>query len=196
LADYVSFTRTQVPETDRDHVLVRLRELFDLWQKEQQAASQPVGVLAWLTGHLGTIGLIAFGAVVAGGIIVGLAKSSFLDELADDATVRGLITFLVAVCTISIALLTAIAIFFIPAAEIESRFSKAKDLLAILVGILGTILGFYFGSINQTGTPDGGTRIEATGVPTTPPPAAPGTTSTSPSPDGGDAIGAGAPSSQ
>ena len=36
--------------------------------------------------------------------------------------------------------------------DLDNRFTKAKDIIAILVGILGTIVGFYFGS-NPTGPP-------------------------------------------
>jgi hypothetical protein len=33
--------------------------------------------------------------------------------------------------------------------ELEERFARAKDLLTVVIGILGTILGFYFGSISE-----------------------------------------------
>lgn len=35
--------------------------------------------------------------------------------------------------------------------DLDNKFTKAKDIIAILVEILGTIVGFYFGS-NPTGT--------------------------------------------
>jgi len=35
--------------------------------------------------------------------------------------------------------------------EREKRFHRARDVLAVFVGILGTILGFYFGSAENSG---------------------------------------------
>jgi hypothetical protein len=60
---------------------------------------------------------------------------------------RGLITFLFAFATIAIIILIAIATFWMSKDDVEVRFSKAKDLLTIIIGVLGTILGFYFGQI-------------------------------------------------
>ena len=43
----------------------------------------------------------------------------------------------------------------------DNRFTKAKDIIAILVGILGPIVGFYFGS-NLNGPPLAGVTQPAT----------------------------------
>src|SRR6516225_6283157 len=45
--------------------------------------------------------------------------------------------------------------------DLDNRFTKAKDIIAILVGILGTIVGFYFGS-NLNGPPLAGVTQPAT----------------------------------
>jgi hypothetical protein len=42
--------------------------------------------------------------------------------------------------------LVAVAIFWLDDADLDARFGHAKDLITILVGVLGTVLGFYFGS--------------------------------------------------
>ena len=149
--DYESFIVAHVPEAERSEALRLLGRLFEIWRNEQKNGHEKGGLLSWAFARIGTLALIGFGVLIAGGIIWALSVSSFLAELAIAEKARGLITFLVAISTISVALLTAIAIFYVPSAELESRYSKAKDLLAILVGILGTILGFYFGSlINDT----------------------------------------------
>jgi hypothetical protein len=44
-------------------------------------------------------------------------------------------------------LLIAITTFWMPKDDVQVRFEKAKDLLTIVIGVLGTILGFYFGSL-------------------------------------------------
>jgi hypothetical protein len=67
--------------------------------------------------------------------------------LAKVEQVRGLITFLFAFSTTSVIILIAIAIFFLKDSdEVKERYVHAKDLLTVVIGVLGTILGFYFGS--------------------------------------------------
>jgi magnesium-transporting ATPase (P-type) len=98
-------------------------------------------------------GAFVFLAIILGAIGYGLYQKggNFLYQLQETAVSRGLITFLVALVTVSIALVIAV---WVVASEVEDeklkqRFAYAKDILATLVGILGTILGFYFGSTEQ-----------------------------------------------
>ena len=98
--------------------------------------------------------VFVFVAFVIAAIGYGLYKSEgrFLLQLQETAVSRGLITFLVAVVTVSIALVISVWVIASNAeAEVtKARFSYAKDILATLVGILGTILGFYFGSADKS----------------------------------------------
>ncbi len=99
-------------------------------------------------------GSIFFVVVVLCVIGYGLFQSEgrFLLQLQETAVSRGLITFLVAIITVSIALVIAVWVVASngePEA-LKVRFSYAKDILATLVGILGTILGFYFGSAEKS----------------------------------------------
>ena len=64
----------------------------------------------------------------------------------DDAA-RVLITFLVAVSTVAIAFLAILTAMVIR--EYKERFALAKEILTLLVGILGTIVGFYFGAATK-----------------------------------------------
>jgi hypothetical protein len=152
-ASYSSFASAHVPAADRDKVLVLLGQLFAAWQAEGERSTARPGFWARVVDRLGTIALIGFGVIFAGAIGYALYQSDFLAALADPDRARGLITFLVAIATISVAVLTSICIFYVSGTELENRYSKAKDLLAVLVGILGTILGFYFGSADKTPSP-------------------------------------------
>lgn len=71
-----------------------------------------------------------------------------LTRLADIPTARGLVTFLFAIATVGIALVIVLAVFLSSAKadEIAARYQMGKDVLAVLIGVLGTIIGFYFGS--------------------------------------------------
>lgn len=77
---------------------------------------------------------------------LGLGKNS---SVGDEVGARGMITFLVAVSTVAIAMLTILTAMLVR--DFKERFAAAKEVLAILVGILGTIVGFYFGAASNPG---------------------------------------------
>jgi hypothetical protein len=102
-----------------------------------------------------SIGLLGIAAVVIGAIGYGLYSSDgqFLLQLQKTDVSRGLITFLVAVITVAIALSLVIWVLVsnLDNEDLKIRFASAKEILSTLVGILGTILGFYFGSVDSEG---------------------------------------------
>jgi hypothetical protein len=70
------------------------------------------------------------------------------------------------VATVGISLVIVLAIFLSTGGreEVGARFQMGKDVLAVLIGVLGTIIGFYFGS--EKATPSAGTTgIVAAAVP-------------------------------
>jgi hypothetical protein len=83
-----------------------------------------IGVLVWLI----------FGV---------LGKRQVVPQLVEIAYARGLITYILAVGTIGIAILLTIGALVLQDAE---KFNRGKEILTILVGVLGTIVGFYYGS--------------------------------------------------
>jgi hypothetical protein len=95
---------------------------------------------AWITGAIAALGLLL--------ILYGFTDGGrFLDRLSQIPFARGLITFLLSVGTIVIAVLLVVSALMGDGDEkSEKRFTMAKEVLTVLVGIFGTILGFYFAS--------------------------------------------------
>lgn len=128
-----------------------------IWLKELFALNAPAargpryGVIA-----LGLAGLLV-GAALINGIFF---QPAFLTTLATEGNARGLITFLFAIATIAVILVTIIATFWVSADEVEKRGAMAKEILTILIGIMGTILGFYFGSQVDAPAPEAPSAVE------------------------------------
>lgn len=88
------------------------------------------------------------GLCTIGGIIWVIASGD--DILQNAEKTRGLITFSVAIVTVAIAL---IMVFYLVFGEgdkeqVKDRFTFGKDVLMVFVGILGTVMGFYYGAEN------------------------------------------------
>jgi hypothetical protein len=63
---------------------------------------------------------------------------------------RGLITFLFAVVTIGLALILVVSALIGASDEIsEKRFQHGKEVFSLLLGVFGTIVGYYFGSTSS-----------------------------------------------
>jgi hypothetical protein len=103
------------------------------------------GKLAQLIPYVvyGTIA-VAFLVVIGWGLA---GKEGFLASLADREIARGLITFLIAITTVGIAVILTFSTIFGEQGDAEDkRFDRGKQVLTTFIGVLGTIVGFYFGS--------------------------------------------------
>jgi hypothetical protein len=145
LNDYVSVIQTVNP-ANKDALLIALSRNFERWSRQQPNVGDSFGE------KYGTLLLAVFGLIMAIVLVFGLFNERFFRSIAEAGQARGLITFLFAFATIAIILLITVATFWMEKDEVEARFTKAKDLVAILIGVLGTILGFYFGSASAPGT--------------------------------------------
>lgn len=90
--------------------------------------------------------------------IAGIAWFVFGGSIVEDGNkdssnfARGLITTLFATITAAMALILIFSAMFSSSPDLEKRFSMGKEVLTIFVGILGTIVGFYFGSASSIDT--------------------------------------------
>lgn len=91
---------------------------------------------------MGIVGIIAILAITA--IIYSGSLSNLGDKTSNVA--RGLITFFVAMITVAIALILTLSAVLSNSSDYKERFALGKEILTIFIGILGTIVGFYFGS--------------------------------------------------
>jgi len=106
----------------------------------------PVAIAA-LSIILGTVGLI-------GAAVLGLDEGKIVEKMTEPDFARGVIAYLFAVTTVGTAAVLALSALIGISKE---RFDSGKEVLALLLGVFGTILGFYFGT---TGTAAGGVGLE------------------------------------
>jgi hypothetical protein len=79
---------------------------------------------------------------------IGSGQWAVLKDVAELAYARGLITLAITVATIAIAvLLVTTAVFGIVSSD--DQFRRAREVFSVLAGVLGTIVGFYFGSAEK-----------------------------------------------
>jgi hypothetical protein len=76
--------------------------------------------------------------------------SDYLNGDTADERARNLITYLVVFGTFFIAVLAILTAMFVTD---KGRFVGAKDVLALMVGILGSIVGFYYGTTKKAEEP-------------------------------------------
>jgi hypothetical protein len=93
--------------------------------------------------------------IILAGVLVGfvcyaiVSRHGILLALANPDVARGLITFLIAFVTVLIAAFLVVASLtfhsnYIP--DFQNRLTVGKEILAVMIGVLGTIVGFYYGT--------------------------------------------------
>ncbi|HYW10810.1 MAG TPA: hypothetical protein VE871_02605 [Longimicrobium sp.] len=96
--------------------------------------------------------LMILGAVILliAATVLGLDRGNVLQNLQNGLYARGLITYLFAVGTIGGVVVLILAALISPGGDTaKENFARAKEVLSLLLGIFGTIIGFYFGSIKS-----------------------------------------------
>jgi hypothetical protein len=152
-----AINESDVPEAVKKVLLEDLKALWVEYEQIKMASQKnQQGLMGCLDKVIAALVLSPM-ATVIGGIsilLIGIiffalaGKNEFLQNLANVEFARGLITFLFAIGTIGIALIITFSVFASERslAESKERFYRGKEILTILIGILGTIVGFYFGS--------------------------------------------------
>jgi hypothetical protein len=165
-----------------DEAVTQLADLKAAFQNapesEQDRAFALSDLLSWVTelNPQQVLGLIAgagiFFLAVIGVVVLGLGifgPQSIVGELADTSKARGLITYIMAVGTMAISLVLVISVL-IGGQGAKENFALGKEILAILMGVFGTILGFYFGSekpANEKPTTEKQAAVTPSATPTT-----------------------------
>jgi len=92
--------------------------------------------------------------------IRGWDKGSVLLSMSKIEFARGLITYLFAVVTIGTAVVLLVFVLTTtPTSDTDQRFQHGKEILSLLLGVFGAIVGFYFGSEVTKGHEDRSIRI-------------------------------------
>ena len=107
---------------------------------QANAVAHPDPRFFWLTVF--QYGLIGFVTVIF--VIAIVWRLQRLDELANLETARGLITFVITAGTVTIAIMLALTA--VVTRDFDKRIVVGKEILTILVAVLGTIVGFYYGA--------------------------------------------------
>lgn len=120
---------------------------------EQATPDKEQGWAQWvwttITQSILPIAVVTIALLFVFGLISALRNApNVISPLADTEYARGLITFLVAFAAILIAVVLTLYTVLggDKDAEQEQRFNRGKEVLTIFIGILGTIVGFYYGS--------------------------------------------------
>ncbi len=125
--------------------------------------------------------LTVFQYLLFGALAVGFAwvlSKGFPKELdlSNKDAARGMITYVVSVVTVAIGLLLVVSAAFLSGSkDLEKRFAFGKDVFTVLVGVLGTVMGFYYGQTAAAGGPTNtpgqtGQTIQISAPQLTPPP--------------------------
>lgn len=83
-----------------------------------------------------------------------ITKGAFLEQMTDLGRARGLITVTITFATICFAMILIVQAFVGENGKDDQyaaeRFRRAREVFTVLTGILGTIVGFYFGTAEKS----------------------------------------------
>jgi len=92
----------------------------------------------------GRFTVVAVFVAIAAAVGFALHTTDIFDKLRDSSYARGVITYLITIATIGLAFILVLQAMF--KNETPDNFKGAREILTVMMGVLGTIVGFYFGS--------------------------------------------------
>lgn len=81
-------------------------------------------------------------------------------ELGKDDVARGVITYLVALGTIAIGIILVVSTILGSGDDLGNRFARGKEIFTLLIGVLGTVMGFYYGKTATNTNPNSPSVIQ------------------------------------
>ena len=108
------------------------------WVKSFLRLTNPVVLIA--------MAIVIFISVLIHYASMGWDTGHFLESMANISFARGVITYLFGVGTIGIAVVLLVFALTEKGGPADARYQHGKEVLSLLLGIFGTIVGFYFGS--------------------------------------------------
>jgi hypothetical protein len=150
--DYIAIIRAAKQDPDRTNAIEALKRLWVVYEADpdpnQPAPPQRLidRVGAYIASNSQAFVIIIIGLFVIY-MFYRAVSTDFLKSLATAEAARSLITFLFGIATVSIAIISVIGALLSPGEkeERDERFQHSKDVLTVLIGVFGTIIGFYFG---------------------------------------------------
>jgi hypothetical protein len=105
------------------------------------------------------LSIVSFFIVI--GIVYFIASNVTPTTLSDISSARGFIAFIFAVGTVGIGFMMVYIALTDDKTEFKDKFDLGKQIFTALLGVFATIVGFYFGSMDQTSNQDAGQRQPA-----------------------------------
>ena len=141
--DYENAVKTWADQASQASLLNNLDLLWAKYRRDvgnNRTARAPWATLMPLFGVMAVVAIIVTGLYF-------MYSVDFLEKVSKVEMARGLITFLFSSITVAIFLMIIIAVFVsdLETDMLAQRFQHGKDVLTLLIGVLGTIIGFYFG---------------------------------------------------
>lgn len=117
---------------------------------EGEREPEPFSWRRWLdpVPALALIMLLGVVALIATSMFRDFDEADVLFRMSGPEYARGLITFLFSMVTIGTAVVLVVAVLVGDAkdGDLHKRVQSGKDVLGLLLGVFGTIVGFYFGT--------------------------------------------------
>jgi len=135
------FIRVIIVSRDKNeaHLLDTLERYYINWSN-----SPKIQARGGFWSNFGPLALFLVGMIASLFLLYEIYAPSLLASMRQPEQTRGLMTFLLAFSATSVIVAVAIGMLWVDKGDISSGFAKAKDISTILIGVLGTILVFYF----------------------------------------------------